>query len=77
MKVSRTCYTPRPCGPPRLVGLGHECCEVERCVHAMGWMTYPGRTTRKSADGLELLPVWLKCNSFRDDPSQVAVVLIR
>ena len=35
MKLLRTCYTPRPSGPPRLVGLRHDCCEVERCVHAM------------------------------------------
>jgi len=41
MKLLRTCYTPRPCGPPRLVGLGHDCCEVERCVHAMGWRPIP------------------------------------
>ncbi len=35
MKLLRRCYTPRPCGPPRLVGLRHDCCEVQRCVHAM------------------------------------------
>jgi len=38
IKLLRTCYTPRPSGPPRLVGLGHDCCEVQRCVRAMGWM---------------------------------------
>ena len=36
-----------------------------------------GHATRKSADGIELSPVWLKCNSFTNDPSQVAVLLIR
>ena len=36
-----------------------------------------GHATRKSAYGIELSPVWLKCNSFTNDPSQVAVVLIR
>jgi len=35
MKLLRTCYRPRPSGPPWLVGLGHDCCEVQRCVHAM------------------------------------------
>src|SRR5213083_3239227 len=37
----------------------------------------PGHATRKSANGIELLPLWLKCNSFTNDPSQVAVLLIR
>src|SRR5204862_512204 len=39
MKLLRTCYRPRPSGPPRLVGLRHDCCEVERCVHAMAGMS--------------------------------------
>src|SRR5438034_3878052 len=36
-----------------------------------------GHATRKSADGLELMPVWRERYSSRHDPSQVAVVLIR
>ncbi len=36
-----------------------------------------GHATRKSPYGIELSPVWLKCNSFTNDPSQVAVLLIR
>jgi len=41
MKLLRTCYRPRPSGPPWLVGLGHDCCEVQRCVHAMAVMSAP------------------------------------
>ena len=39
MKMLRTCYTTRPSGPPRLVGLGHDCCDVQRCVDAMAVMS--------------------------------------
>jgi hypothetical protein len=52
MKVLRPCYTPRPCGPPRLVGLGHDCCEVQRCVYATG-LHIPPRT--QYASGLMVL----------------------
>jgi len=39
MKLLRTCYRPRPSVTPRLVGLRHDCCEVQRCVHAMAVMS--------------------------------------